>query len=309
VVTLEGMQLCYVPPGPFWMGSDEPDSRTILPEGPPHQVNLASYWMARYPMTNAQFAEFVAAGGYTEPRYWQEAKEAKVWQSGQLTCRSWNPTAGNYERETVNTPKDYGEPFNLPNHPVVGITWYEALAFTRWLNERLAQSKLLKRGWQVRLPTEAEWEKAARGGLEIPAEPAISGWQMNAPQRPLLPNPAPQRRYPWSGDKADGNRANYGDTQIGTTSTPGCFLGGASPYGVLDMSGNVWEWTQSINKDYPYDPKDGRESLEAGTDIARVLRGGAFYNDDDNVRCAVRGRFSPDDRGWLDGFRVVLSPL
>jgi formylglycine-generating enzyme required for sulfatase activity/3',5'-cyclic AMP phosphodiesterase CpdA len=309
VVTLEGMQLCYVPPGPFWMGSDEPDSRTILPEGPPHQVNLASYWMARYPMTNAQFAEFVAAGGYTEPRYWQEAKEAKVWQSGQLTCRSWNPTAGNYERETVNTPKDYGEPFNLPNHPVVGITWYEALAFTRWLNERLAQSKLLKRGWQVRLPTEAEWEKAARGGLEIPAEPAISGWQMNAPQRPLLPNPAPQRRYPWSGDKADGNRANYGDTQIGTTSTPGCFLGGASPYGVLDMSGNVWEWTQSINKDYPYDPKDGRESLEAGTDIARVLRGSAFFDGGHIVRCAVRNRNNPASRNRYDGFRVVLSPL
>jgi len=75
------------------------------------------------------------------------------------------------------------------------------------------------------------------------------------------------------------------------------------------MSGNVWEWTRSVYQGYPYDPKDGRENLEAGSNDTRVLRGGAFYSDDDGVRCAFRGWLDPDFRNYSVGFRVVLSPL
>jgi len=97
----------------------------------------------------------------------------------------------------------------------------------------------------------------------------------------------------------------------------GCFPGGASPYGVEDLSGNVWEWTrslwgESISKPefgYPYDPGDGREDLEAGRDILRVLRGGAFDFGAWLVRCAYRGGFHPRGRRWGSGFRLVASPV
>jgi iron(II)-dependent oxidoreductase len=119
-------------------------------------------------------------------------------------------------------------------------------------------------------------------------------------------NTLPQRRYPW-GEEPDPNRANYGDTGIGATSAAGCFPSGKSPYGCEEMSGNVWEWTRSIWKEYPYDPGDGRENLTKSS--ARVLRGGAFVGYLNVVRCAVRGYDYPD--GWVNylGFRVVLLPL
>ncbi len=115
------------------------------------------------------------------------------------------------------------------------------------------------------------------------------------------------RRYPW-GREPDPNRANYTDTGIGTTSAVGCFSGGASPYRVEDLSGNVWEWTRSLERDYSYDPGDGREDLEAGG--PRVLRGGAFGYPVNFVRCAYRHlRCSPNLRDAYRGFRVVASPF
>ena len=126
-------------------------------------------------------------------------------------------------------------------------------------------------------------------------------------------------RYPW-GNEPDPNRANYGDTGIYTTSAVGCFPGGASrPYGVEDMSGNVWEWTRSLwekgGKDwsapifmYPYRPDDGREELEVSNEVVlRVLRGGAFWDFHQDVRCASRGRNVP--QGVLNsvGFRLVVA--
>ncbi len=115
------------------------------------------------------------------------------------------------------------------------------------------------------------------------------------------------RIFPWGG-VADPDRANYDETGIGGISAVGCFPAGASPYGVLDLSGDVWEWTRSHFEDYPYEAKDGREALNAGEDVARVLRGGAFDCDRLYVRCACRASSSPN--GWNDfiGFRVVASP-
>jgi len=160
----------------------------------------------------------------------------------------------------------------------------------------------------VSLPSEAEWEKAARGGQQVPvrAKWGSSPGVLALPgENGQMDNPFPERLYPW-GDDPDPNRAHYFDTGIWATSAVGCFPGGASPYGVEDLSGNVWEWTRSLYRDYPYDPDDGREA--ARTEGPRVVRGGSFDGHQRGVRCAFRLRLSPDLRGNGVGFRVVVSP-
>jgi len=268
---------CEVPAGPFVMGTRKEDIPALVEklggeaewyewETPQQEETLPAFYISRYPITNEQFTAFVEAGGYQERGYWTEA--GWTWKQGQ----------------DRTGPTDYGTPFNLPTHPVVGVTWYEALAFCRWLAERLSRgnsidgnlkSAIGNREFVVRLPTEAEWEKAARG--------------------------PDGRIYPW-GNEPDPDRANYYDTGIGATSAAGCFPAGASPYGVLDMSGNVWEWCQTKWRGNYEKPAD--ESPE-GT-AARVVRGGAFVNAQWLVRCAFRLRGYPDGRDYARGFRVVL---
>jgi formylglycine-generating enzyme required for sulfatase activity len=216
---------------------------------------------------------------------------------------------------------DLGPPFGLANHPVVGITWYEALAYTRWLTERWCALGFIGADQGVALPSEPEWEKAARGGLEIvqsgseharprPARSRLP--TLDVLKDPLAPNAQPERCYPWGPDP-DPNRANYRDTGIGTTSAVGIFPGGASPYGCEEMSGNCWEWTRSLWGHYPYPESPGdlkrREAIDASRGQARVLRGGGFDDDAWSVRCASRDRLDPDSRGRLVGFRVVVRPL
>ena len=279
-----------IPKGPFRMGSKKDDKDASDDEAPRHEVDPGPYHMLRYPVTVEQFQAFVKAGGYKEARYWREAEAEGFWKSGQVK--------GRFDAEYRKHPRDFGEPFNLPNHPVVGVTWYEALAYTRWLTDEMREWKdlpellsgrLNAEQWIVRLPTEAEWEKAARG------EDA--------------------RIFPW-GDDPDPDRANYDDTGIGATSAVGCFPKGESPYGMLDMSGNVWEWTMSLwGKDfkepdfrYPYAAGDGREDVKAGKDILRVVRGGAFSYDRWVVRAASRFRGSPHYGTTSSGFVWWLLP-
>jgi len=269
-----------IPAGPFLMGEREEQYTHTIPY---------TYWISRYPITNAQFQAFVEAGGYEEPRYWTKAG----WR--------WKKS------ENVTGPPNLDEPWNLANHPRVAITWYEALAFTRWLTEQMRKEGLLREGYAVQLPNEPEWEKAARGGLQIPAHPYNPADPSTLNLQPLTLNPQPDRVYPWGNDP-DPNRANYRDTGIGTTSAVGCFSGGASPYGVEEMSGNVWEWTRSVWKEYPYDSTDGRENLDAPRAV-RVLRGGSFDVNLRVVRCSLRGWDGPDLRDRLSGFRVVVSPF
>ena len=175
-------------------------------ELPQHEVTLPRYFIGRYPVTVAQFRACVEGGG----------------------ARPEN-------RESLQ---------GFTNHPVVSVSWYDAQHYCDWLTERLRAwpgtpeplaSLIRHEGWQVSLPSEAEWEKAARG--------------------------TDGRIYPWGNDR-DPDRANYNDTGIDSTSTVGCFPGGASPYGVEDLSGNVWEWTRSLWGDYPY-PTDQQERSTA----------------------------------------------
>jgi formylglycine-generating enzyme required for sulfatase activity len=240
---------CEVPAGEFIMGSEDDRLSLIGKETPQLQIELPTFYVSRYPVTNAQFAAFARAGGYRERRYWTD--EGWEWR----------------EREGLEEPVDVGKPWNLPNHPVVVVSWYEATAFCRWLDTRL--------GCEVQLPSETEWEKAARGSDAL--------------------------IYPW-GEKPDPDKANYSETGIGTTSAVGCFPEGVSPYGALDMSGNVWEWCRT---GWQESYEDYRPDLQV-RDRA-VVRGGAFFNNEWIVRCAGRVRFTPDSRFNGIGFRVVCG--
>ncbi len=276
IEVLDPLQIEWIeiPAGPFIMGSDEA-SKKYNDETPQHIFTIpATYRIARYPITNAQFQRFVDEGGYTNATYWAEAAQHGYWMA-----RGFK---GRYDNRHRTGPSSYGEPFNLANHPVVGMSWYEALAFTRWLTQKLASAKQLPSGWIVRLPTEAEWEKAARGEEGQP--------------------------YPWPGDQPDPNRANYDATGINSTNAVGAFPGGVSPYGVEEMAGNVWEWcsTQWLDNYADYEQKVD-DTLSA--DKVRVLRGGSFDLNEYIVRCAARSRGSPYYGDVDVGFRVVLSPF
>ncbi len=293
VMTVEAMEFCFVPAGPFVMGEGK-DKHT--------NAHLTyACWLARHPVTQAQFKAFVDAGGYAERRYWPEAEAAQFWKAGEFK--------GRWDDEPRTSLYKFGMPFDLPNHPVVGVTWYEALAFCRWLTEQYRAQ--LPAGYAFGLPSEAEWEKGARGGAQIVQKPVIRALAdgLSAPgDLALAPNDHPERAYPW-GDEFDPNKANMDETGVGATSAAGCFSGGASPYGIIDLSGDVWEWTRSHSGSYPYDPQDGREVLSAPPDIHRVLRGGAFNYYRRFVRCAYRNRFDPFNRLRSGGFRVVVSPF
>jgi len=284
VLTLASMGFCYVSPGRFWLGGERYDA-----ERPADwYAGLdAGYWIGRYPVTVAQWREYVERSGHR--------------------------------------PRNEDSLRGLDNHPVVRVTWFEAWDFTTWLTQVVRDEGWLPPGWELRLPSEVEWEKAARGGESIPAPEAVlcrtlsQGLDMAA--LPLIPNPLPRREYPW-GLESDPERANIDATGIGTTSAVGCFLEGVSPYGCLDMAGNVWEWTRSLwgpwdgksyssirlQFAYPYNPEDGRENLEADDKWCRVLRGGAFRNSQNRARCAFRNNRLPSGMVDFNGFRVVVAP-
>lgn len=232
-------ELLPVPAGHFWMGSDSRyDKRAFGTEMPQHRVYLTAYRIGKYPVTNAEYACFVAATNRPAPGHWSGGEPL----SGKL------------------------------NHPVVYVTWHDVRAYCDWLSEQTGRT--------IRLPTEAEWEKAARG--------------------------TDGRIYPWGNAEPDEKRCNFA-MKVGDTTQVGRYPDGASPYGCLDMAGNVREWTSNLHKDYPYDAKDGREDPAASG--SRVLRGGSFHDHRNYVRCACRGLNLPDDRGEDLGFRVVSPGL
>ncbi|MCB0031264.1 MAG: SUMF1/EgtB/PvdO family nonheme iron enzyme, partial [Anaerolineales bacterium] len=298
-MALPDMRFCYVPPGPFWMSEDDEEKGRVY-DGLDY-----GYWLSRYPITNAQFAAFVAAGGYDEGSYWLEAQRVDAWNHGRF--KGWRD-----EQARVG-PYRFGAPFDIANHPVVGVSWYEAVAFCRWLSEQLN----LPAEWQVQLPSEPEWEKGARGGLKVPVDPLILGWAKVlgdlAPETVQRDNPAPRRSLPWLASNlvADLSEqdANFGE-KIGTTAAAGCYPRNRSPYGIVELIGNVWEWTRSQDGPLPYTIQDGREDFSKVTDESWLrLRGGDWYSAPERQRCGARDWLNPFD--WFNdlGFRIVLSPL
>jgi len=205
--------------------------------------DLPRFYVSRTEVTVGAFAEFVAAAGVKiDPR-------------------------------ALDAP---------PARPVAFVSWPDALAYCRWLEATLKGSsdtapeiaQRLREGWRVTLPTEAQWEKAARGG--------------------------DRRIYPW-GDTPRRDRANYDSAApvpVGQMACPEC------AYELADMAGNVWEWTRSPYQPYPYDESDDRTSLHA--DALWVMRGGAFNDAARLVRGSARGAAEPGARRAFIGFRVAL---
>jgi formylglycine-generating enzyme required for sulfatase activity len=255
--------LALIPAGEFVMGSDDGEHD----ERPPHRVQLDEFLMSVRPITNAEFARFVretnqrppaiydlplvvTAGGRERERVFRAAGQPYIWQDGE--------------------PAE-----DLALHPVTLVRWDDAAAYCAWLSAET--------GRVVRLPTEAEWEKAARGGL--------SGL-----------------RYPW-GDRLDRNRANF-LTDPSLKAAHGTTRGGSYPpnaYGLYDMAGNVWEWVQDwYGPDYYLNsPFENPQGPKAGQ--LRVLRGGSWLVADVRMlSCSYRHKVPPDTYSYGIGFRVVM---
>ena len=233
-------EMILISAGEFLMGSDpkkDKDTRDI--ERPQHTLYLPDYYLAKTPLTNTQYAAFVAAAGYETPRHWKGGEP----------------------------------PGGKEDHPVVNVSWHDAVAYCRWLAELT--------GKPYRLPTEAEWEKAARG--------------------------TDARIYPW-GDRWDETRCNSAEGGIGDTMSVEAYPKGASPYGLLDMAGNVWEWCATHRgKKYPFTVGDEWSDNYLSGESPRVLRGGAFFDLQRYVRGASRLRDTPNYRDHYVGFRLAMS--
>jgi formylglycine-generating enzyme required for sulfatase activity len=266
-----------IPAGPFVMG-----------ENPPQELEIPyDYWVARYPVTVAQFGAFVDARGYETPEWWTPTGWA--WRRGE-----WDSTVEEgslkdwLERRPVRlrgAPMEWAEQRAFPTRPVVYVSWFEAMAYANWLTTALCEQQEARHavpladGYVVRLPTEAEWEKAARSG--------------------------DSRRFPWGDEEWDPERANIFEDDIRQPTPVGIYPRGVTPHHLHDMAGNVFEWTVSLHQSHPYRRDDGRNDLRA--EGSRVVRGGSWSNDEWRARCACRFRLTPDFFDDNVGFRVLVS--
>lgn len=272
------MGFARVPAGEFLMGSGDGDPEAAADERPQHPVALDEFWIGRLPVTNEQFARFAAVTAHVtsaEHEGWAFVFDpiAEAW--GRVPGADWRHPTG---------PESSAA--DLPGHPVVSVSWHDARAFCRWMDREHGAG--LPDGLRFRLPSEAEWEKAARG--------------------------TDGRVFPW-GDRFDAGLCNHFDSGCRTVPAGSLPAASHSPCGAADMSGNTWDWTTTLwgadreaaRFAYPYDPADGREDPSAGDDVFRIIRGGSFKNDPEACRAACRDLDPP---GWsLNnlGFRVAVG--
>lgn len=250
--------LARIPAGEFLMGAAD----AAVDQRPVHRVQLSEFFIGRFPVTHDQYARFIRATGRTAP-----GLRAIPLLAGNGRDALFKDRAAPYCWHG-NRP-----PVGLGGHPVVLVTIEDAMAYCRWLSEEL--------GRRFRLPTEAEWERAARGGLE-------------------------SQRYPW-GSELDSTLANF--TVLSSSRHRGTKPTGTYPpnaFGLYDMAGNVWEWvTDWYGADY-YASGAARDPRGPARGSFRLVRGGAWVSDDaEMLRCSYRHAVPPDTYAYSIGFRIV----
>jgi iron(II)-dependent oxidoreductase len=254
-----------VPAGPFMMGTDA-EPWALDNERPAHTVELPSYWIDTAPVTNGQYAAFVDVGGYDDPRWWSEQGWAHRRADGLGAPQFWERDAGG-----AWWRRRFGIVEPVPaDEPVCHVCFFEAEAYAAWAGRRL--------------PTEAEWEKAAR------VDPATGR----------------SRRYPWGDDEPTAAHANLGQRHL-QPAPVGAYPAGASPLGVHQLIGDVWEWTSSGWHPYPgftVFPYPEYSQVFFGGDY-RVLRGGSFGTDPSAIRATFRNWDHPIRRQIFAGFRCA----
>jgi len=255
----------YVPGGPFTMGTSA-EPWALDNERPAHAVDVPGFWLDTTPVTNAAYAAFIADGGYDDPRLWSADGWAHRQRAGLTAPLFWSWDGG-WVRTSFGVP----EPV-VPNEPVLHVCWYEADAYARWAGRRL--------------PTEAEWEKAAR-------------WD---------PAAGRSRRYPWGDADWTPERANLGQRHL-RPAPAGSYPDGAAPCGARQLIGDVWEWTSSDFLPYPgFTAWPYKEYSEVfwGPEY-KVLRGGAFGVSPVACRGTFRNWDYPIRRQIFAGFRTARS--
>ena len=257
-----------IPAGPFWRGAAPDDDQAYDNEKPAGKVQVSEFWLQRWPVTVGEFARFVHdAQGYADPQWWDQP-EGWDWR----------------KQKSITTPDNWADQLDGPtNVPVTEVSWWEARAWCRWYTTVAPE---LPDGWVVRLPTEAEWEKAARGGLTL-----ANGRR----------NLSPHRAYPWG---KTWNAANAADEALCSV---GCFAAGNGPYGAWDQAGSVWEWCLDWFAD-AYLSAEEVDPAGALSGESRVLRGGGWRSSTRNLRVSCRGYNEPWGRDVRLGLRCVAGP-
>ena len=229
---------------------------------PAHKVVLNAYYIDKYEVTNSMFYEFIKDGGYENRDFW--TNDSWNWkQENGITAPNWW-----YKDESSN----YKSSPHFPENPVTGLSWYEADAYAKWAGKSL--------------PTEAQWEKAARGDK-------------------------PGNIYPWGGEEPNCSHANFcigkHDFCFESTAPVGSFKDGVSPYGIYDMSGNVWEWCKDwYSADfYSNSPHENPECTKPGA--KKIMRGGSWVNEKSFINSTFRQKAKPDLRNYFTGFRCVVN--
>ena len=244
----DGMTLLYVPAGEFTMGSN-----TGLDDVKPvHKVKLDAFWIDQTEVTNQLFSSFVSATGY----------QTDAEKAGSSYGLEWVETNGADWQHPTGPGSNVS---SRDQHPVIHVSWNDAATYCSWAGRRL--------------PTEAEWEKAARG--------------------------TDGRMYPWGNESPNNGLLNY-NNNVGDTTEVGKYPDGKSIYGAYDMSGNVWEWVNDWYSETYYQSSPSSNPSGPNSGEYRVLRGGSWYYTD-NVRSAVRGENLPTDTGFDLGFRCARS--
>jgi gamma-glutamyl hercynylcysteine S-oxide synthase len=253
-----------VPGGPFTMGTSM-EPWALDNERPAHEVTLSSYWIDTVPVTNGSFARFIEDGGYDDPRHWSADGWRHRCEAGLVAPLFWQRDGDRWYRTRFGVTE-----MVPPQEPVQHVCWYEADAYARWAGRRL--------------PTEAEWEKAAR----------------------FDPGSGRSRRYPWGDDDPGPEHANLGGGAL-RPAPAGSYPRGESALGVRQLIGDVWEWVASDFRPYPgfrAFPYDEYSLVFFGSDY-KVLRGGSWAVDKVACRSTFRNWDYPIRRQIFSGFRTA----